>query len=606
MFFGTVVGGNLVPTPPVAYTTWDPAKKAADIILTASDTKAETNSTTGGGSVLTVLGKSTGKVYFEVQPDQFYATNSGYLTGISAGTGTQASFPGASGAGANSRGLASTTTGSDTWLNGASSNNSAGGAANLSHYHKWAIDIDAGKAWCAISNRSSGAWIGGGDPALGTSPTFTFTANSTVYPMACPRRGNATISTDRNRLVGKFDPASWTGTPPTGFANGFTSTVLDPPILGVYESSTPTTDSAIPAPTLALINTYLDLEWTAMVEWTLQSASTAFYAWSLDGGTHSLRYTGGESGNWILRINGVDRATASSIITSADTGQRAQAGQFVTVRAWWDAGNNTRGIMQAVNGVYAYETTGTASAQVVATPTTGYLNSLSGGSPNADITQVALAVHSRTSSRVQSFQGCVLGDSTIASYDVVSGVPVPSLLRAAIDSRNVAIKCLAIGGATIAQQETNWTAFTGKADLRWVFIEVGLNDIDPAVSTATSIALIQSLVNAVNSAKPADCKVYIATMTPCYQRMITRYGAGTPANNSLAKWNAMNDAIMNLGGSPITGVDGRINAHTIAMDDGVGNLDAAYDGGDGIHPNNAGRQVIANAWIPQLEAGGFL
>lgn len=603
MFFAAVTGGSVAPPAPVTYTTWDPAKKAADITLRSGNMQCESGITTGGGSVLSVIGASGGKYYFEVQPDQFYATNPGYLTGISIGTGTTASYPGAT---SSSFGLASTSTGSDTWSGGSASNNNAGGAANLAHYHKWAIDIDAGKAWCGISNRNSGAWIGGGDPAAGTSPTFTFTPNSTIYPMGCPRRGHASTVTDRNRLVAKFDPASWSGTPPTGFAQGFTADVLDPPVLAVYNSSTPTTDSAIPAPVLALISGYLDIEWTAMVEWALQSSSTAFYAWSLNGGTHSLRYTGGVSGDWILRINGVDVLTANAIDTTAAAGQRAAAGQFITLRAWWDAPNNSSGIYMAVNGVYAYAQLGTAASPLSGAITTGYLNSLSGGSPNADITQVAFAVMSRQAARVQSFNGCVLGDSVIASYDVASGVPTASLLRAAVDSRNSALASLAIGGATIAQQTTNWNAFTGKADLRWVMIEVGLNDIDPAVATATSIAALQSLVNAVNASKPAGCKVFIATMTPAYARMITRYGAGAPALASLAKWNDMNTAIMNGGGTPITGVDGRINAHTIAMDDGAGNLAAAYDGGDGIHPNNAGRQIIAIAWNSLLRSEGLL
>ncbi|WJN61356.1 hypothetical protein OH686_21645 [Pseudomonas sp. SO81] len=603
MFSAAVAGANVAPAPPVTYTTWDPAKKAADITLRSGNMQCESGITTGGGSVLSVIGASGGKYYFEVQPDQFYAANPGYLTGISIGTGTTGSYPGAT---ASSFGLASTSTGSDTWSGGSASNNNAGGAANLAHYHKWAIDIGAGKAWCGISNRNSGAWIGGGDPAAGTSPTFTFTPNSTIYPMGCPRRGHASTVTDRNRLVAKFDPASWSGTPPSGFAQGFTADVLDPPVLAVYNSATPTTDSAIPAPVLALISGYLDIEWTAMAEWTLQSSASAYYAWSLNGGTHSLRYTGGVSDAWILRINGVDVLTANAIDTSAAAGQRAEAGQYITIRAWWDAPNNSCGIYMAVNGVYAYAKLGTAASPLSGAVTTGYVNSLSGGSPYADITQIAFAVMSRQASRVQSFNACVIGDSVIASYGTASGVPTASLLRAAADSRNSAIASLAIGGATIAQQTTNWNAFTGKADLRWVMIEVGLNDIDPAVATATSIAALQSLVNAVSASKPTGCKVFIATMTPAYARMITRYGAGAPALASLAKWNAMNDAIMGVGGSPITGVDGRVSAHTIAMDDGVGNLAAAYDGGDGIHPNNAGRQVIADAWKTLLASEGLL
>jgi lysophospholipase L1-like esterase len=590
-----VVAAGAAAASPAAYTTLDPAKKAANVILSNGDLRAETNSTTGGGSVLTVLGKNSGKFYFEVQPDQLYSVNPGFLTGISIGTGTEASYPGATTA---SRGFASTSSGSDTWLNATPSNNAGTGAASLSAYHRWAVDVDAGRAWVTASNRT-GSWIGGGDPAAGTSPTFTFTAGSTVFPMLCPRRGDTTNAANRNRLVFKVAPSSWAGSAPSGFG-AIEVAAPASPVLGVFNSSTPTVDTAIPSGTLSLISGFIDLEWTGEAEWALQEDSTLFYAWSLNGGAHSLRYTGGESGNWILRVNGSDVLTAPTIVTSAAAGQRAQAGQFMRVRAWWNAGTGALGLQMSVNGVYAYQASGTASGTPITTPTTGWLNSLSGGSPNPDIKQVSLVVYGASASRELSFNGAAIGDSTVASYIGDSGVPVASLLRSAAGSRNSAISSLAIGGATTANQETNWTAFSGKSDLRWVVIQVGLNDIDPAEAAAPAIARIQSLVNAVNAQKPSGCRVYIATMIPAYARMVTRYGAGTPANTAYAKWQAMNTAISGGGGTPITGVDGRITSHTATMDDGVGNLAAAYDSGDGIHPNNAGRQVIADAWLVEI------
>lgn len=595
-----VVSAGIAAASPVFYTSLDPLKKAANVILSNSNLRAETNSTTGGGSVLTVLGKNTGKYYFEVQPDQLYSVNPGYLTGISIGIGTEGSFPGAN---ANSRGFASTATGSDLWINGSPSNNSAGGASSTAEYHKWAIDVDNGRAWVAASNRSSGAWIGGGDPAAGTSPTFTFTGGSTIYPMLCPRRGDTSNAANRNRLVFKVEPDDWTGTPPSGYG-AFTIPDPDPAVLGVFNSSTPTVDTAIPSGTLNLIGPSIDLEWVGEAEWLLQEDSTLFYAWSLNAGSHSLRYTGGESGDWILRIAGNDVLVANTIITAADAGQRAQQGQYMSVRAWWDTVNSSVGIQMGVNGVYAYQEVIASAAAPITTPTTGWLNSVSGGSPNADIKQVSLIVHSGTSTRIQSFNGCAIGDSTAASYIGDSGVAVSSLLRSAADSRNSLIKSLAIGGATTAQQETNWTNFAEKADLRWIVIQAGLNDIAPAEAAAPAITRIQDLVDEVNALKPAGANVYIATMIPCYARMVTRYGAGTPADTAYAKWQAMNQAIAGLGSTPITGVDGRITAHTAAMDDGVGNLAAIYDSGDGIHPNNAGRQVIADAWLAVM--GGDL
>lgn len=575
---------------------WDSAKKASDVTLSNNDLDCDSNSTTGGGSVLSVTGKNTGKFYFEVEQVQQYATNAGYLTGFSIGTGTESSYPGAT---SSSRGLASTTSGSDTWDSGAPSNNDSGGAATIGEYHRWAIDIDAGKAWAGISNRSSGAWIGGGDPAAGTSPTFTFTPGSTIYLMGCPRRGDSVTPTDRNKLSARFDPAGWDGTAPTGFG-AWTAAASEPPILHTFYSATPGTTTSLDSTTLNLVGPYLDVEIEFEVGWTVQSSSAAFTLWEMTGGaggTHSLRYTGGVSGQWILKVNGTDTITEDTQVTTAAAGQRAEAGQRFKIRTWFDQLNNTKGLQLAVNGVYAYEVNTTATGSDVGTPTAGTLNT----SDDSDLTLVSFSVHSRTSSKARGYQAAILGDSTVATYSSASGVPVASLLRSAADSRNIAFKSLAIGGATTAEQETNWDAFSEKGDLRWIMIQVGLNDIDPAEAAAPAIARIQDLVDAVNADKPAGAKVYIGTMIPCYARMITRYGAGAPADASYAKWQAMNEAIRGEGSTPITGVDGRVSSHTTDMDGGAGYLDAAYDSGDGIHPNNAGRQVIASAWLEVID-----
>ena len=88
--------------------------------------------------------------------------------------------------------------------------------------------------------------------------------------------------------------------------------------------------------------------------------------------------------------------------------------------------------------------------------------------------------------------------------------------------------------------------------------------------------------------------VLIAQMTPARQRLMDIYGAqGSAAQD---KWLAINAAIAGQGATPVTGVDARITTHVAAMDDGTGALAADFDTGDGIHPNTAGRQLIADAW----------
>lgn len=45
---------------------------------------------------------------------------------------------------------------------------------------KIAVDVDAGKGWLGVNN----SWLGGGNPATGTSPTFTFSASNWVMMAA--------------------------------------------------------------------------------------------------------------------------------------------------------------------------------------------------------------------------------------------------------------------------------------------------------------------------------------------------------------------------------------------------------------------------------------
>jgi lysophospholipase L1-like esterase len=154
---------------------------------------------------------------------------------------------------------------------------------------------------------------------------------------------------------------------------------------------------------------------------------------------------------------------------------------------------------------------------------------------------------------------------------------------------------VAVPGDTIAQQKADWNSLpVNSLGTAWVVLQVGLNDLNPSVgTTASKIAEIQDLVDTIKAdigSKP----LYVAKMLPCKQRLVDVYGAN--AALSQQRWVDMNEAIAGNGSSPITGVQGRIVSHVPLMDDGLGNLKAVYDLGDHIHPNTAGRQVMATAW----------
>lgn len=200
-----------------------------------------------------------------------------------------------------------------------------------------------------------------------------------------------------------------------------------------------------------------------------------------------------------------------------------------------------------------------------------------------------------TSRPLAATNAYALGDSTIAAYQ--GSANLMTLLTSARTKNTVAEP-----GHTIAQQRTAFNALAAPRDAAgWAIIQVGLNDLAPAEAASVAIARLQTLVNDVRAALGRWTPVLVGQMIPCRQRLINLYGA-TDGPVAYQKWLDMNDAIAGTGPTPITNVDGRITAHVPLMNDGNGNLKAEYDTGDGIHPNTAGRQVNADAWVAALNA----
>lgn len=207
-------------------------------------------------------------------------------------------------------------------------------------------------------------------------------------------------------------------------------------------------------------------------------------------------------------------------------------------------------------------------------------------------------VSDRSGLNVAGTRGIALGDSTIAAY--LGTNPVMDYVDTALTKTT-----LAAPGDTINQQRAAFVASSLRDDARWAVAQIGLNDLDPAEAASVAIARLQTLVDVMNVYTRPATKIFISKMIPCRTRLINLYG-GTNGPIAYQKWLDMNDAIAGLGATPITGVDGRITAHEPLMNDGSGNLAAIYDTGDGIHPNNAGREVIGNAWEDALRSAGCL
>lgn len=201
--------------------------------------------------------------------------------------------------------------------------------------------------------------------------------------------------------------------------------------------------------------------------------------------------------------------------------------------------------------------------------------------------------------------GVLLGDSTVATYSGLN--PISTYLLTPADTlAGTTITVDAVSGNTIAQQQAAWTADANKATYDWIAIMVGLNDLlTPAETAATVIGRYQTFINTINAGKKSGAIIIASTMTPDRQYLINNLG-GTNGPLAYQKWLDINTAIMGGGGTPITGIDYRVNNHTTALNDGAGNMAQAYDNGDYIHENNAGRAVVASEWRSVLNSAGFL
>ncbi len=187
---------------------------------------------------------------------------------------------------------------------------------------------------------------------------------------------------------------------------------------------------------------------------------------------------------------------------------------------------------------------------------------------------------------------CIIGDSVIAAYSTYIAISASLTISGTLTDVSTA-------GETIAEQKTRWDAIAAgtKTAMNYVFVQIGLNDLDPAESAVTAIGRLQVLINAINTDAPS-AKVIIGTLTPCKQRLIDVYGA-VPGATAYQKWLDINIAIRG-GANAVTGTDEYIDTHTDDMNDGSGNLAALFDSGDHVHENNIGRAIISDAWLTKI------
>ncbi len=201
-------------TPTTKYAVLNANDKSANLTLSDGDLAVTRNAGVDSwAAVRATIGKNSGKWYFEVENLANGGGTGDAMWGFMSGTDTLTVYPGDSSLDANSIGWeANLTPDSAKFQDGYLGAATGYGTVAVGEKSMFAIDIGAGKLW--IKNSSAGGWAGGGDPGTGTSPTFTFTASSHVYPAL-------SAYSDPQSAKVNFGASSFSGAVPSGFNSGW-------------------------------------------------------------------------------------------------------------------------------------------------------------------------------------------------------------------------------------------------------------------------------------------------------------------------------------------------------------------------------------------------
>lgn len=190
------------------YDTLNPSDKASHITLSGGDRTATGSSGSWGNAQSVTAHDTTGKFYVEMT--YLVKPSFGTMLGVCPATMPTTTFIGSASGGASI--YADGANSIATWVNGVYSGTIAGHDVDVgSGFLKLAVDCVNGKAWLG----TNAGWVGGGDPAAGTNPTYTFSAATPMQIGAsCNNTDSATIN---------FGNAAFSGAVPSGFTAGWTT-----------------------------------------------------------------------------------------------------------------------------------------------------------------------------------------------------------------------------------------------------------------------------------------------------------------------------------------------------------------------------------------------
>lgn len=195
------------------FATLNASDMGSALSLSNGDLTVTHASGSGWSAVRATVGKKSGKWYFEVTNNANGSTDGDAIWGFESDTASLSTYPGNASLGANSMGWEpNLAAGSARFQNGSLGTVSGYPTLAVGQNAAFAIDFDSGSLW--VKNSGASGWAGGGDPAAGTSPTFTFTAGTHLHPTVSAYSGP-------QEATANFGASAFAGTVPTGFNAGW-------------------------------------------------------------------------------------------------------------------------------------------------------------------------------------------------------------------------------------------------------------------------------------------------------------------------------------------------------------------------------------------------
>jgi hypothetical protein len=201
-------------------------------------------------------------------------------------------------------------------------------------------------------------------------------------------------------------------------------------------------------------------------------------------------------------------------------------------------------------------------------------------------------------------EGVMFGDSTTGSITVNTTTThtIGYYLRGTtLDPLNCRVVSLAVAGETPTMQHNHWIAASprGSSTLKWGIYLCGVNRIVQDASSATILSEINTTCNDFKARNPT-AKLIVCTLLPCYTRLVN---LGANVATRQAALVALNTSIKS-GGVPAA--DAVIDLYSLFGDISDSRiLKLIYDLGDGIHENDALREIIAGLYRNQLAVWGL-